>query len=278
MRSSLKNNWNRRERNLVDNTKVEDIFFRILDDLNEYLGDLTLVGGWLAYVYARFLWNNLNVSPVTTVDVDFGISRTSPRVHGQTIFQILSRLDYTERHLSMDRMYPVVLFKEGKVRIDFISSYDISRDIVEQFIGVQMSISKLKDFDFILQKRIPIEIENRKSNKAYSLYCPSPAAFVYHKAGTFIDREDELKQAKDLFYIYFVLRYAPDVDSILKEVRGFFKEGHLPQAAENLKKYFERRSSQGCLMVEKENGPDEFIEDLREDVFQKFAALRSQLA
>ena len=157
---------------MASNTEIEDIFFRVLDDLKEYLDDLTLVGGWLAYVYARFLWNNLNVNPVTTVDVDFGISQNKPKVRKQTIFQILSNLDYTERHVSMDRMYPVVLFKEGKVRVDFISPSDIPNEVVEQFVGVQMNISKLEDFDFLLNQRISVNVENKNSNKIYSVFCP----------------------------------------------------------------------------------------------------------
>lgn len=262
---------------MVNNAEFEGIFFKILDDLEDYLSDLTLVGGWLSYVYARFLWDNLNVNPVTTVDVDFGVSQGKPKVHQQTIFQVLSNLDYTERHVSMDRMYPVVLFKEGKVRIDFIGPSDIPNEVVERLVGVQMSVSRLEDFDFVLKQRMLLDIKNNKNNKSYSILCPKPAAFIYHKSATFIDREDELKQSKDLFYIYFVLRYAPDVDSILEEVHQFYKEGHLPKAADNLKKYFERKSSQGCLMVEKENGPDEFIEDIREDIFERFSALRARL-
>lgn len=262
---------------MAGNTEVEDIFFRVLDDLKEYLSDLTLVGGWLAYVYARFLWDNLNVSPVTTADVDFGISQNKPKTHKQTIFQILSNLDYTERHVSMDRMYPVVLFKEGKVRVDFISPFDIPDEIVEKFVGVQMSISKLEGFEFILNQRISVNVENKSSKKSYSIFCPRPSAFIYHKLATFVDRGDELRQAKDLFYIYFVLRYAPDVDSILAEVRQFYNEDHFPQVAENSQKYFERKSSPGCLMIEKENGPDEFIEDIREDIFERFSILRAQL-
>ena len=66
---------------MVNNEEFEDIFFKILDDLEDYLSDLTLVGGWLSYVYARFLWDNLNVNPVTTVDVDFGVSQGKPKVH-----------------------------------------------------------------------------------------------------------------------------------------------------------------------------------------------------
>ncbi len=45
-------------------TEVEIIFFKVLEDLKDYLDDLTLVGGWLPYVYARYLWNDLAVRPI----------------------------------------------------------------------------------------------------------------------------------------------------------------------------------------------------------------------
>ncbi|GAG38877.1 unnamed protein product, partial [marine sediment metagenome] len=43
--------------------------------------------------------------------------------------------------------------------------------------------------------------------------------------------------------------------------------------SKNIKKYFERKTSQGCLMIEKENGPDEYIDDLRQDIFERFNEL-----
>lgn len=52
---------------------LESMFFKVLDDLKDYLDDLTLVGGWLSYVYAKYLWNNLAIKPVTTSDIDFGL-------------------------------------------------------------------------------------------------------------------------------------------------------------------------------------------------------------
>lgn len=56
------------------------------------------------------------------------------------------------------------------------------------------------------------------------------------------------------------------------KIKGYFRE--VPQ---NLKEYFNRKSSIGCILVEKENGPDHFIEDVREDVFKRFMQLREIL-
>lgn len=57
---------------MIELEYLESTFFKVLSDLKEYLDDLTLVGGWLSYVYAKYLWNDLAIKPVTTADIDFG--------------------------------------------------------------------------------------------------------------------------------------------------------------------------------------------------------------
>lgn len=254
---------------------LESIFFKVLDDLKDYLDDLTLVGGWLSYVYARYLWDNLTIKPVTTADIDFGLGTETARVYPKTIFELLSSLDYKERHPQMDRMYPVVLYKEGKVRIDFIAPPKIQKDLIEKMVGSQIDINKIENFDFLLKHKIPIDIKNKK--EIYTIHCPKPSAFLYHKAATFIDRDDEQKQAKDLQYMYFILRYAPDLDTILREVVQYKKKGYFKEVSQNLQKYFERKTSLGCLMVEKEHGIDPYVDDLRQDIFERFGQLRGLL-
>lgn len=262
---------------MIEFDKIESVFFNVLEDLRDYLDNLTLVGGWMPYVYTRFLWNNLVVKPVTTADIDFGFGEEKTKVYTKTIFQTLSPLDYTERHPRMDRIYPVVLYKEGKIPIEFITFPEINKDIVEKLIGSEISVNKIDKFDFLLKHRIPIDIKDKSKKRNYKIYCPKPSAFLYHKGATFIDREDEQKQAKDLHYMYFMLRYAADIETIFKEIVQYKKKDYFKDIKSNLNKYFERKSSRGCLMVEKENGPDEYIDDLRQDVYNKFKNLRGLL-
>lgn len=73
--------------------------------------------------------------------------------------------------------------------------------------------------------------------------------------------------------MYFILRYTPNLDIILAEVAEYKKNGYFASVSKNIKKYFERKTSQGCLMIEKENGPDEYIDDLRQDIFERFNEL-----
>lgn len=73
--------------------------------------------------------------------------------------------------------------------------------------------------------------------------------------------------------MYFILRYTPNLDIILAEVAEYKKNGYFVSVSKNIKKYFERKTSQCCLMIEKENGPDEYIDDLRQDIFERFNEL-----
>ena len=73
--------------------------------------------------------------------------------------------------------------------------------------------------------------------------------------------------------MYFILRYTPNLDIILAEVAKYKEKGYFIGISKNIKKYFERKTSQGCLMIEKENGPDEYIDDLRQDIFERFNKL-----
>ena len=256
--------------------KIEAIFFNVLEDIHDYLPDLTLVGGWLPYIYTNFLWKTSVRNPVTTVDIDFGIDQSVSREYSKTIFETLSFLDYKERHLKMDRLFPVVLYKE-KIPVEFITYPSVDIKAIEKMLGRQIQINKIDKFDFLLKHRISINIQTKKKNKTYLINCPKPSTFLYHKGETFVDRENKEKQAKDLYYMYFILRYSPDIDLILQEISQYREEGYLMNVPDNINKFFERISSQGCLLVEQENGPDEYIRDVRQDIFNRFKRLRETL-
>jgi hypothetical protein len=258
---------------LNDIKRLELLFFEVLKDLQDYLDDLTLVGGWLSYVYSNFLWHNFKVQAVTTVDIDFGFGGNKIKPHSKTIFEVLSSLNYKEHHLRIGKIYPVVLYKQGEIPIDFITSTKTKDKLIEGLVGRQININKIDKFDFLLENRIPIKVRAEREKTGYIIQCPKPSAFLYHKGTTFIDREGELTQAKDLYYMYFILRYTLNLDIILAEVAKYKKKGYFIGISKNIKKYFEKKTSQGCLMIEKENGPDEYIDDLKQDIFERFNKL-----
>lgn len=46
---------------------------------------------------------------------------------------------------------------------------------------------------------------------------------------------------------------------------------------QNLNDYFNSVDSKGHLFVEEENGPDDYIDDLKQDVFDRFNQLRQEI-
>lgn len=72
-----------------------------------------------------------------------------------------------------------------------------------------------------------------------------------------------------------MLRFSPgraqladDVVELIKKL----KEGR--KVKQNLIKYFSSVDSKGPLYVEQENGPDAYIDNVREDVLDKFSGIR----
>jgi hypothetical protein len=141
--------------------KIESIFFSVLKDMHDYLPDLTLVGGWIPYIYSNFLWKTSTQNPVTTVDIDFGVGQSAARRYPKTIFETLSSLKYKEHHLKMDRMFPVVLCKE-KVPVEFITYPAADIEAIKKSVGGQMQINRIDKFVFLLKHRISVDVQAKK--------------------------------------------------------------------------------------------------------------------
>ena len=74
--------------------------------------------------------------------------------------------------------------------------------------------------------------------------------------------------------MYYMLRFCPEKEKLANEVRSLINnkvEGE--DVRENIRKYFNNMDSQGPILIEQENGPDEYIDDLREDIFERLSIL-----
>jgi len=256
---------------LPSSVAPEKAFYEILEDLKEYLSDLTLVGGWLPLVYARHLWGLSIGNIVTTADVDFGVSGALSSKHRITVYDTLSALKYNERHIKLGHLLPVVFYRGGKIPVEFIADREADAEAIARALGTEVHINRIDGFEFLLQQRIPVTI--KRGPRKIAVYCPRPAAFLYNKLSTFSHRETDDKKAKDLVYAYFVLRFAPDITEVFRQIRAY-KDRHIFPAIESeLPPFFKSLTSQGPLWIERENGPDEFVEDVREDAFERFQEL-----
>jgi hypothetical protein len=260
------------ENSLPDSPFPEKVFYEILEDLKEYLDILTLVGGWVPFVYARHVWHLTISNLVTTADIDFGVSGKPSLTLGRTVYETLSSLDYRERHVRIGRLWPVVLYRGGKIPVEFIADPRSDLKAIADTLGPQIHLNRIEGFDFLLASRMVVRMKIKAG--VHTIFCPEPAAFLYDKLRTFSSRENELKKAKDLFYAYFVLRFSPDLPEIYRQIRLYHKQGIFSHIESELRSFFGTLTSQGPLWIEKENGPDELIESVRRDAYTRFNELR----
>ena len=259
---------------MPDSPFPERVFYEILEDLREYLNVLTLVGGWVPFVYARHVWHLSISNLVTTADIDFGVSGKPSLSMGRTVYETLSSLDYRERHVRLGRLWPVVFYRGGKIPVEFIADPRSDLKAIADTLGPQIPLNRIEGFDFLLENRMMVRMKTRAG--VHRIFCPTPAAFLYDKLGTFSSRENELKKAKDLFYAYFVLRYSPGLPELYRQIRLYKKQGIFSHIDSDLRSFFGTLTSPGPLWIEKENGPDEFIDNVRRDAFTRFNELRRE--
>ena len=233
---------------------------------------LFLVGGWVPYIYAKYIWKNTPRLAVTTTDIDFGVGDKEFKGR-DSVASYVRKLGYGERHVSMDRMtpfVPVVKDSSGslKAEVEFITDPKVPKTIIYQVVGREIEINEIENFNLLLKSVITTTIEKHK------VRIPTESMFVFHKLLTFVQRENKEKLKKDLYYVYYMLRFCPSKDELINKVNSFIKNKEQGKSVKrNLRKYFSGIDSEGPFLVEQENGPDEYINDLKQDIFETFNKL-----
>jgi hypothetical protein len=254
----------------------EKLLIKVIDDLADFLPYLVLVGGWVPYIYARYIWKNVPNMAVTTGDIDFGVGAQD--YNGKdTVASCVQRLGYGERHVSMDRSFPFVpIVKDAsgdvKAEVEFITDPKVSRKLVNKIVGQEIKINEIQHFSLLLGSVLTAQMDLK------SIQIPTESMFTFHKLLTFVDRENKEKLRKDLYYVYYMLRFCPKREQLADDVVALIKkrkEGK--QVKENLKEYFSSVDSKGPLFVEQENGPDAYIDNVRQDAFDKFSGIRQRV-
>lgn len=252
------------------------LLIKVINDLSDFLPYLVLVGGWVPYIYAKYIWKNVPNMAITTGDIDFGVG--SQDFKGKdTISSRVQRLGYGERHVSMDRPFPFVpIVKDtagdAKAEVEFITDPKVPRDVVNKIMGTAIKINEIKHFSLLLGSVVTVNMDGR------DIQIPTEAMFTFHKLLTFINRQNMEKLRKDLYYVYYMLRFSPQKAQLADDVAALIKklkEGK--KVKQNLIEYFSNVDSKGPLYVEQENGPDAYIDDIKEDAFDKFSGIRRRL-
>ena len=255
--------------------KQLDLLLKVLADLHDFLPYLVLVGGWVPYLYFRYLWKGIRHEPLTTVDIDFGF-KEAPAGKSETIADRVRKKHYGEHHLSMDRSIPFVpvahLEKEGlRADVEFITGTDTPDAVKKRLIGREIKINEIKDFEILLESPVKLDVEGRE------VYITKPSIFTLHKLLTFNQRERPDKQQKDLYYAYYVLFFSPDKEQLTQEISEHiaqFKQGGAVK--QNIKKYFEDPYAKGPTYIVEGTGGSAIktlVPDIRQDAYERIGAL-----
>jgi hypothetical protein len=180
----------------------------------------------------------------------------------------------------MSRLFPIVPVlenarKSSKLSIEFITTPSVSESYIATLVGRQILVNRLDKFDILLRDSIQIELSDREVSpyRMHFVKIPPPHIFLFHKALIFTDRENLAKVSKDIYYIYYILRFHPHRESLFNDLTTLNLPEERKKVTGNLQQFFSRVTSPGCIMVEQENGPDDFIRDIRKDAFQRFREL-----
>lgn len=251
---------------------LEELFLKVIKDLHDFLPCLVLVGGCVPYVYAKYVWEDVPGLAVTTSDIDFGVMQKEHR-NKETIASRVKKLAYGERHVSMDRLTPFVpLVKSEKgnaqAEVEFIIDSKCSKDIKDSLIGKEIKVNENECFDVVLSSITQITIGEQV------VQVPTEPIFTFHKLLTFVRRLNPEKLRKDLYYVYYMLRLSPEKYKLIDDIKILIndrKEGE--NVVANIHKYFSDSDSEGPVLIEQENGPDYFIDNVREDAYKRIAQL-----
>lgn len=225
-------------------------FWDTLSVLGDSLDKMIIVGGWCPYLYANYLWEKKVPGMPTTSDIDFGVIETGPFRFDQTVYDQLKKAGFSIARLYEAEEAPIeFVYKKNELelKLEFITSFETSDDTLNRFLGKELACNRIEAFEILLEN--PEQITLMHSGKKISLNIPRPETFLYHKAITFVMRSFELKRDKDLFYVYFVMKFCPDQRVLLESLERFRRHELFESFKENLKQYLSNASKSGYQML-----------------------------
>lgn len=223
-----------------------DTLLAIEDDLDKIM----IVGGWCPYLYAKYLWHKEIPNIPTTTDIDLGVFETGSLRFDNTIYDKLSTAGLTIERIYDEEPRPIEFVykkQELEMKVEFITSFETTDDTLNRFLGSQLACNRIEAFEILLENAAEINI--RHYGKNLHLNIPRPETFLYHKGVTFVMRSYEPKRDKDLWYVYFILKFCPDQKALLSALAQYKKHELFKPFRSNLKKYLAEVDKPGYKML-----------------------------
>jgi len=259
---------------------IADQFFPglvgVLTILEPFLADVVLVGGWVPYLMSLQKRDRMSGSPLMTRDIDIAVPRRLA-AGGDVMDRLLREAGLRHEYRSADNP-PVISFVGTlggcEVEIEFLTEEPGGREQVLD-VGGGLRVQSLHYTNILLDNTVPIPIEI-PGGCALSVRVPTPAAFVFNKSLTFVQRKTPLKKAKDLYYLFGVLESwsdsLPELADGLLDLRMRYPARWFRRLVANLESHFRNVDDNGVRMVVSQR-PAEAFPDLDDDQFAQYAYL-----
>ncbi|MFC1522336.1 GSU2403 family nucleotidyltransferase fold protein [Elusimicrobiota bacterium] len=266
----------------------KDSFLLALDSLREYLPDIVISGGWVPFVYYAYAAETRpSQEPLRTKDIDLLIPEKLRIGKRPSLNKILEREKFKPNEIgislgSFGRKGPnEVKYEATKDGIEIEVTFLTPRLGKESrpAISIQGSVvaTLLRYMDILLKCNMEVRIldQTSKGKKVdFKARVPIPAAYLYQKGLSFVDRPTRDKKAKDLYYFFDILaNYAELRDECIKEIpkiqRGFPGKWY-KRFKGNLNSHFESPESEGPVLVEEQRPGGGSSSEFRRTVFGTF--------
>ena len=259
---------------MSDLEKLQKGFLETVEILRDYLREIVIVGGWCPYLYSRYLWKTKIPNIPTTLDIDLGVLETGSRHFEMTVYDKLKSAGLALERIYADEETPVEFIYKQKaveIKIEFITSFKTSDDTLNRFLGNRLACNRIEAFELLLKETLTFPV--RIKGKIFTLRVPTPEIFLYHKGITFVMRSADFKRDKDLFYVYFILKFHPNPDKLFQTLSGLKNDDYFQAFKQNLKEYLSETTSPGYLILRSflKNWMDETT--VNQDIHTTFSGL-----
>ncbi|MCB4756235.1 MAG: nucleotidyltransferase domain-containing protein [Elusimicrobia bacterium] len=250
------------------------LLLKVFSDLEDFLPYLILVGGWVPFIYSRYLWR-IKQEPPQTMDIDFGFKNASFKGL-ETIAERVIKKNYGEHHVRLGHdvpFVPIVDLGQGKARaeVEFITSPQTTAETRERLIGREILVNEIPNFDVLLERTFQVKIEG------YQVAIPRPSGFVFHKLLSFEQRMEEAKKRKDLYAAYYTLLFCPDKNKLNDDIRRWMDTHPLgEQVASIIKSAFSDPYAAGPTLIAEASATTSvatLVPDVRKDAHKRFRFL-----
>lgn len=209
-----------------------------------------IVGGWCPYLYATYLWRKKIPNIPTTLDVDLGVAETGPRKFQTTVYDRLKQMGLSTERIHEEEPEPIEFVYKKKnleMKLEFITSFETSDDTLNRFLGRKLACHRIDAFEVLLKD--PLTLQVGSPQRMLAVQVPRPEVFLYHKGITFTSRSDSMKREKDLFYVYFLLRFNPNPQGFLEDILRLKSHDYFETFRRNLTGHLADPSCPGYLML-----------------------------